>query len=309
MRYAYELVDTFNLDPKKKISSLSQGMRAQTALIGALAHRPQLLILDEPSNGLDVVVRLDIIDAIIRTVADEGRSEVARGWPALPGVLSLLHRLPCPTITPWAAECWLEFRRHALPILLLALGMSLLVPLLHLSGRTFDMPGAQELAAILPLLLYFAGIGIALVNRRMAHGGYMNAFEAARPFSTQQQAATQILMTALAIALGMACIDLALHLSAPLTTGMREPWLRLGSLIAPLPQASLAVAAANQLMEVLLFLSVIALFSCLHACAVFWGRRVLIAVVMVLFYCLALAARIPAEQAGLPALFPPWWAC
>lgn len=76
MRYAYELVDTFNLDPKQKIASLSQGMCAQTALIGALAHRPQLLILDEPSNGLDVVVRRDIIDAIIRTVADEGRSVV-----------------------------------------------------------------------------------------------------------------------------------------------------------------------------------------------------------------------------------------
>ena len=48
-------------------------MRAQTAIVAALAHRPELLILDEPSNGLDAVVRLDIIDAVIRTVADEGR--------------------------------------------------------------------------------------------------------------------------------------------------------------------------------------------------------------------------------------------
>jgi ABC-2 type transport system ATP-binding protein len=73
MRFAYELVDTFKLDPTKKISALSQGMRAQTAIVAALAHRPELLILDEPSNGLDAVVRLDIIDAVIRTVADEGR--------------------------------------------------------------------------------------------------------------------------------------------------------------------------------------------------------------------------------------------
>ena len=65
--------DTFKLDPAKKISALSQGMRAQTAIVAALAHRPELLILDEPSNGLDAVVRLDIIDAVIRTVADEGR--------------------------------------------------------------------------------------------------------------------------------------------------------------------------------------------------------------------------------------------
>lgn len=73
MRYAHELIDTFDLDPDLKIAELSQGMRAQTGLIAALAHRPELLILDEPSNGLDAVVRLDIIDAIIRTVAEEGR--------------------------------------------------------------------------------------------------------------------------------------------------------------------------------------------------------------------------------------------
>jgi ABC-2 type transport system ATP-binding protein len=73
MRFAYELVDTFKLDPTRKISALSQGMRAQTGIIAALAHRPELLILDEPSNGLDAMVRLDIIDAVIRTVADEGR--------------------------------------------------------------------------------------------------------------------------------------------------------------------------------------------------------------------------------------------
>jgi ABC-2 type transport system ATP-binding protein len=73
MAFAYKLLDTFNLDASKKISALSQGMRAQTGLIAALAHRPELLILDEPSNGLDAVVRRDIIDAVIRTVAEEGR--------------------------------------------------------------------------------------------------------------------------------------------------------------------------------------------------------------------------------------------
>lgn len=76
MVFAYELLDTFKLDSTKKIAELSQGMRAQTGLIAALAHRPELLILDEPSNGLDAVVRLDIIDAVIRTVAEEGRSVI-----------------------------------------------------------------------------------------------------------------------------------------------------------------------------------------------------------------------------------------
>ncbi|MES2627175.1 MAG: ABC transporter ATP-binding protein [Pseudomonadota bacterium] len=75
-RFANELIDTFKLDPTKKISALSQGMRAQTGLIAALAHRPELLILDEPSNGLDAIVRLDIIDAVIRTVVEDGRSVI-----------------------------------------------------------------------------------------------------------------------------------------------------------------------------------------------------------------------------------------
>jgi ABC-2 type transport system ATP-binding protein len=40
----------------------------------ALAHRPELLVLDEPSSGLDPVVRRDILGAIIRTIAEEGRT-------------------------------------------------------------------------------------------------------------------------------------------------------------------------------------------------------------------------------------------
>ncbi len=74
--YARELLDTFALDPCKKIKELSKGMRAQAGLIAAVAHRPELLILDEPSSGLDVVVRRDILDAIVRAVADDGRTVI-----------------------------------------------------------------------------------------------------------------------------------------------------------------------------------------------------------------------------------------
>lgn len=74
--YARELIETFGLDPAKKIKELSRGMRAQTGLIAAVAHRPGLLILDEPSAGLDAVVRRDILDAIVRTVADDGRTVI-----------------------------------------------------------------------------------------------------------------------------------------------------------------------------------------------------------------------------------------
>ena len=63
--YARELLETFALDPAKKIKQLSKGMRAQAGLIAAVAHRPDLLILDEPSSGLDAVVpvTLDITNS------------------------------------------------------------------------------------------------------------------------------------------------------------------------------------------------------------------------------------------------------
>ena len=74
--YARELLESFALDPSKKVKELSKGMRAQAGLIAAVAHRPELLILDEPSSGLDAVVRRDILDAIVRTVADDGRTVI-----------------------------------------------------------------------------------------------------------------------------------------------------------------------------------------------------------------------------------------
>src|SRR5882672_10474569 len=72
--YAEQLRRQFSLDPASKIKSLSRGECAKAGLLLALAHRPELLLLDEPSSGLDPVVRRDILEAIIRTVADEGRT-------------------------------------------------------------------------------------------------------------------------------------------------------------------------------------------------------------------------------------------
>lgn len=74
--YARELIETFGLDRSKKVKELSKGMRAQAGLVAAVAHRPELLILDEPSSGLDAVVRRDILDAIVRTVTDDGRTVI-----------------------------------------------------------------------------------------------------------------------------------------------------------------------------------------------------------------------------------------
>ena len=72
--YAEELRRMFALDPMAKVKSLSKGQKARAGLLIALAHRPELLVLDEPSSGLDPIVRRDILGAVIRSVAEEGRT-------------------------------------------------------------------------------------------------------------------------------------------------------------------------------------------------------------------------------------------
>jgi ABC-2 type transport system ATP-binding protein len=74
--YAEHLRHQFAIDPDARIKTLSKGQRARLGLIVAEAHRPELLILDEPSSGLDPIVRRDILEAIIRTVTDEGRTVI-----------------------------------------------------------------------------------------------------------------------------------------------------------------------------------------------------------------------------------------
>src|ERR1043166_7962682 len=72
--YADELRRTFALDGAAKIRTLSKGQKARAGLVVALAHRPELLVLDEPSSGLDPIVPRDILGAVMRTIADEGRT-------------------------------------------------------------------------------------------------------------------------------------------------------------------------------------------------------------------------------------------
>lgn len=72
--FAEELSKSFALDPSARVKHLSKGQRARVGLVLALAHRPELLVLDEPSSGLDPIVRQDILAAIIRTIAEEGRT-------------------------------------------------------------------------------------------------------------------------------------------------------------------------------------------------------------------------------------------
>ena len=72
--YAEELRNTFVLDAAAKVKTLSKGQKARLGLLVALAYRPELLVLDEPSSGLDPIVRRDILGAVLRTIAGEGRT-------------------------------------------------------------------------------------------------------------------------------------------------------------------------------------------------------------------------------------------
>lgn len=74
--YAERLRDQFDLDPETKLRNLSRGGKARAGLLVALAHRPELLLLDEPSSGLDAVARRDILAVVVRSVAEEGRTVV-----------------------------------------------------------------------------------------------------------------------------------------------------------------------------------------------------------------------------------------
>lgn len=74
--FAEKLREEFGLAADAKIGNLSRGELARAGLLAALAHRPELLLLDEPSSGLDAVARQHILAAVVRTVADEGRTVV-----------------------------------------------------------------------------------------------------------------------------------------------------------------------------------------------------------------------------------------
>lgn len=69
-----KLLKRFKLPEKKKISTFSRGMKMKLSLILALSHKPELLILDEATSGLDPVARDDILDILLEFIQDENKS-------------------------------------------------------------------------------------------------------------------------------------------------------------------------------------------------------------------------------------------
>jgi ABC-2 type transport system ATP-binding protein len=72
--YTMELARRFDLKPQQKIKGLSHGQRVKAALLLALARRPRLLVLDEPTTGLDPVARVEVLGELMTVLADEDRT-------------------------------------------------------------------------------------------------------------------------------------------------------------------------------------------------------------------------------------------
>jgi ABC-2 type transport system ATP-binding protein len=67
-----DFLQRFSLDRRLRVGTLSRGMKLKLHLAAALAARPELLILDDPTSGIDVPTRHDFLKDIIRQLADEG---------------------------------------------------------------------------------------------------------------------------------------------------------------------------------------------------------------------------------------------
>ncbi len=72
--YAESLLQRFDLKPQQKIKGISHGQRVKAALLLALARRPRLLVLDEPTTGLDPVARHEVLGELMAVLADEDRT-------------------------------------------------------------------------------------------------------------------------------------------------------------------------------------------------------------------------------------------
>jgi ABC-2 type transport system ATP-binding protein len=75
-KLAADLSERLQLEPDEKIKNLSRGTRAKVSLVLAVAVRPELLLLDDPTAGLDPLVRREVLQGVLEAVSDGGGAVV-----------------------------------------------------------------------------------------------------------------------------------------------------------------------------------------------------------------------------------------
>jgi ABC-2 type transport system ATP-binding protein len=105
-RLLERILDHFELSRKAKLRRLSNGQRAQVSLALAIAPDPELLILDDPTLGLDTVVRRDFLESMIQIIQRQGRTilfsshilgDVERVADRIGVLVDGVLRVDCPT--------------------------------------------------------------------------------------------------------------------------------------------------------------------------------------------------------------------
>jgi len=103
-----QIIDHFALASNAKIRRLSCGQRAQLSLALAVAQEPELLVLDDPTLGLDTVVRRDFLESLIQIIQKAGRTilfsshilgDVERVADRIGILVDGVLRVDCPTET------------------------------------------------------------------------------------------------------------------------------------------------------------------------------------------------------------------
>ena len=89
---ASELARRFQLPLNKRAKDLSTGNRVKLSLVAALAHSPRLLLLDEPTSGVDPVIRQEILDVLFE-VLETGERSIFYATHILPEISRLVDEL------------------------------------------------------------------------------------------------------------------------------------------------------------------------------------------------------------------------
>ena len=114
-----DMLEYFGLSKKQKIKHLSNGQRAQVSLALTLAPNPELLIMDDPTLGLDAAIRRQFLEGMIELIMREGRT-ILFSSHILADVERVANRLVVIDKGVLRANCTLEQFRSAVKKIILA---------------------------------------------------------------------------------------------------------------------------------------------------------------------------------------------